>query len=178
MLRFLAAVLAVGAISCSPPAIEYPVPPQRALPASEPDIVTLLAVNDPVAPRHVVQDIMLGDKPEEWVWTNQKPRFWTAVNGNEGWLFEARFTVPGVVLERLHKVTLTFSVNDHPLGSRTYDKDGGYVFTAAVPPALLTAEPEHVVFGFDVDPVYIAEGDGNKLGVLLSAMGLRKAEKP
>lgn len=169
--------MALAAASCTP-SIEYPPPAQKELAAGEEragPANRLLRMSDPQLQQRIVADIGGGDSSSSWRWTNQHPRLKMSVEA-EPWLFHAGFTVPGVLLQRVGTVTLTFLVNGHVLGSRSYSKDGHYEFTEPISPEILQrADP--VVFGFDVDPVYIAEGDGAKLGVLLETIGFRKAAR-
>jgi hypothetical protein len=135
----------------------------------------LLRMNDPNLERRILADVGGGDPSSSWRWTHQHPRLKMSVEP-EAWLYHVGFTVPAVVLERVGPVTITFIVNDRVLARHRYTKDSHYELDIPVSDDILRlADP--VVFGFDVDPVLIAEDDGEKLGVLLETIGFRKAPR-
>jgi hypothetical protein len=170
----LAAVLVTAACT---PSIEYPPPPQKDIPGGIEATLEarILRMNDPHLEHRMVADIAGGDAAAQWRWTNQRPRLKMRVEP-EAWVFHAGFTVPAVVLNRVGPITLTFVVNERAIGEQRYTKDGHYDFETPVGGDVIgLADP--VVFGFDVDPVFIAEGDGAKLGVLLETIGFRKVPR-
>ena len=135
----------------------------------------MLSMSDPLIRQNAVQDVLVGDAGSLWFWTNQHPRFqlpWE--ESDTGWEFATSFTVPDVVLKQTGPVTVVFLLNDQKLGSERYSKDGNYEFRATVKPEWIRGRDKQV-FGLDIDPVYIAPGDGAKLGVLLQSIGFRKA---
>lgn len=137
--------------------------------------VPMLRMSDPLIRNHAVQDVLVGDAGSEWFWTAQHPRLQLSWDDVEtGWEFDAGFTIAEVVLKQTGPIHVTFLVNDHVAGSAEYKKDGNYRFQAPVPPEWIRGR-DRIVVGLDIDPVYIAPGDGAKLGVLLRSIGLRKA---
>lgn len=137
----------------------------------------VLRISDSLYRHRIVQDVLIVDPGSQWTWTNQSPRFKLGIDDAQGWAYHVEFTVPGVVIQRLRRISVAFVVNDRVLATRSYTKDTHDEFDQLVPDEILRlADP--VVFGLNVDPVYIAEGDGMKLGVLLEAIGFRKVPAP
>jgi hypothetical protein len=169
-------IAALLVCACSPN-FEVAPPPQKVMPrGNDPGYDSLLAeMSDGSADSYVVSDMLGRADGAEWRWTNQHPRFRMSPEPDMRWRFYATFTVPGVVLRRVGPVTVRFVLNDHVLATRTYKKDGGYKFEQLVPEGILAAKSP-AVLGLDIDPVYIAEADGAKLGILLRAIGFRRAE--
>jgi hypothetical protein len=173
MRALLAILLAVAASSCAPN-LDFPVPTQKVMPRGpEPGSSPLLRMSEPRINAHIVAGVVPDDPGSHWRWTNQHARFRISLDGARDWSFHAQFTVPAVVLARLHSITLDFIVNEHKLGSRTYDAEGTYEFTTPVPATLLP-DPTNITFGLDADRAYIAERDSTKLCVLIEAIGFRK----
>lgn len=169
-----AVVLSLYTVACTPQ-IEYAPGTQKKMPEGVDLAVPMLHMSDPMVRSHTVQDVLVGEAGSQWFWTNQHPRFQLAWDEPEtGWDFEAEFTVADVVLKQVGPVTVTFLLNDQPIGKERYPKDGTYKFHAPVKPEILRGHDKQA-FGMDVDPVYIAPGDGAKLGLLLQSIGFRKA---
>jgi hypothetical protein len=170
----LAAVLVTAACT---PSVEYPPPPQKDIPGGAEATLEarIFRMNDPHLEQRIVAEVTGGDAAAQWRWTNQRPRLKMSIEP-ETWIFHAGFTVPEVVLNRVGPLTLTFVVNDRVIGKQRYAQDGHHEFETPVSRDVLGLT-DPVVFGFDVDPVFIAEGDGAKLGVLLEAIGFRKAPR-
>ena len=172
--RFAVIALATLSASCTRD-LSFPPPPQKTMPGgTDPtSFVRMLEVKDPVFQRRVVADVLGVAPGSEWTWTNARPRFKMAVE-LEPWDCKARFTVAKVVLDKVGPVTVSLIVNDHVLAQHTYKKDGVQELRAPVPLDVLKAADPPVI-GLDIDPVYIAEMDGVKLGVLLESIGFKKA---
>jgi hypothetical protein len=134
----------------------------------------MLMMSDPRCEPRVIRDMLSAPPGSQWRWTNQSPRFKMPVD-SEAWDYHVEFTVPDVILKRTGPVTVHFIVNDREVGQGRYSKDSHYEFNSPVDPALLAAA-DPVTFGLDVDPVFVSESDGMKLGVLLESIGFRKAQ--
>jgi hypothetical protein len=169
-------IAALLVCACSPD-FEVAPPPQKVMPlGADPGYNSLLVeMSDGNADSYVVSDMLGHADGAAWRWTNQHPRFRMSPESDLRWRFYVKFTVPGVVLQRVGPVTVQFILNDHVLSTRTYRKDGEYEFEQLVPESIL-AKKRPAVLGLDIDPVYIAEADGARLGVLLQVIGFRRAE--
>jgi hypothetical protein len=167
----IAAALLMAA--CRPPALEYAPPPQRVLPqGAEAGIPMFVRVSEPNVEKHVVQDVLSDQPGSAWRWTNAHPRLKVLLDGElAGAEFVVEFTVPDVVLKKVGPLGIKFVVNDRVVGSGRYAREGKQEFRTPVTPEMLTNR-DQAVFGFDVDPVYVAD-DGVKLAVLLEAIGFR-----
>ena len=133
----------------------------------------LVRVSDPNVEKHVVQDVMSDQPGSAWRWTNAHPRLKVLLDGNPvGYEFVVEFTVPDVVLKKVGPLGVKFVVNDRVVGSARYAKEGRQEFRTLVTKEMITSG-DQAVFGFDVDPPYVAD-DGVRLGVLLEAIGFRR----
>ena len=119
----------------------------------------------------ILKDVLGAQVGVTWRWTNQNPRFKVWLDPSQRWEFVCRFTVPGVALKSVGPVTLRFIVNDKILDTRQYSRDEEYNVAKPVPAEMMGGGDTAVV-GLDIDPVYVAQADGMKLGVLLSQIGL------
>mgnify|MGYP000896392869 CR=1 FL=1 len=171
-----AAAAALLATACSRD-LSFPPPPQKIMPeGADPKLAQMLLEAGEGFRGRAVADMLTADHGSKWIWTNQHPRFRMIVERDDSWHCVARFTVAKVVLDKVGPVTVSLVVNDRALATRTYDADGAYELRAEVPQDLFkTKAPE--VFGLDVNPVYVAENDGVKLGVLLEEIGFERAGK-
>lgn len=119
---------------------------------------------------HVVQDIPPGE-PGSWKWTGAKPTVKVVARTNQGLRYTIDFSIAEATLKSTGPVTLTFLVNDHPLDSVRYTKAGDYHFEKAVPPEWV--EPmKDTLLAASIDKVWVAPGDGAKLGFILTRIGL------
>ncbi len=73
------------------------------------------------------------------------------------------FSIPEVAIQRLKSIAITASVNGTKLKSSAYDKAGADLFTAEVPPALLTGDSVKVDFSLDktIPPGHRQAGTGS-----------------
>jgi hypothetical protein len=119
---------------------------------------------------HVVQDIPPGE-PSPWKWTGQKPTLKVVARINQGLKYTIDFSIAEATLTSTGPVTITFLVNDHALDSVRYTAAGDQHFEKAVPPEWV--EPmKDVLLAASIDKVWIAPGDGAKLGFILTRIGL------
>jgi hypothetical protein len=81
------------------------------------------------------------------------------------------FTIPDIAIRQVGDVTLTASINGMALRSVKYDKAGVYIFTADVPPSMLTTDS--VTVDFALDKSFQTNGDVRKLGVIAASVGLK-----
>ena len=80
------------------------------------------------------------------------------------------FSLPDIAIQRLKSVAITASVNGTKLKSAEFDKAGPNIFTADVPPALLTGESVRVDFA--LDKTLPQEVDKRVLGVVATSIGI------
>lgn len=165
--------LLLASLAACTPHLEYPPPVQRVMPTGADPLpgANLLDLSDPSAQAGVLKDVLGVQAGATWRWTNQNPRFKVWLDPSQRWEFVCRFTVPGVVLKSVGPVTVRFIVNDKILDTRKYSRDEEYNVAKLVP-AEIVGGAETAVVGLDIDPVYVAQADGMKLGVLLSQIGL------
>ncbi len=149
----------------------YPPPPQR-----QPILIEdrpraqIIGMGDPSADLYIVRDISDTVEGGSWRWTFERPelRFWLESTANLK--LSVDFQCSGLTLEKTGPVTISFFVNNRPLGSTLCAKAGAYHFEKAVPASWLdTAAPTSVAA--QADKVWTAPSDGKKLGFILIKAG-------
>lgn len=169
----------VLALTACTPALEYPPPAQKVMPKGPDPLpgASLVHVGDALTDAAIVREVLGGEPGSSWRWTNQHPRLKIWFHPEQSSTFYLRFTVAGVVLKETGPLTIRMIVNDQVLDTRTFDKEREYEYSKPVPAAMLGSNDSAVV-GFDIDPIYVSERDGMKLGVLLQDIGLKQAGDP
>jgi hypothetical protein len=109
-----------------------------------------------------------------WRWTAGKfavllrPPIGSAAKGA---ILSFHFTLPEVVISRLHSVTLSASIQDTKLAPETYQKAGPAIYTRDVPANLLSSTTVRV--DFELNRVMVpGNGDNRELGVIADRVGL------
>jgi hypothetical protein len=167
--------LALGLAGCTP-ALEYPPPAQKAMPAGPEPLLgpTIARMSDLSVDAAIVKDVLKADPGATWRWTNQNPRVKVWFHPGEPQSFQLRFTLAGVVLKKIGALTIRMVVNGRTLDSQRFDREQEYEYSKPVPKAMLGVEDSAIV-GLDIYPIYVSAGDGMKLGVLLEEIGLKPA---
>lgn len=171
-IALLATLLAMFATSCQTMPEPYAPPVQRQPfeDARAHRIARIVSMADSDAPAHFVRDIPPGE-PAAWKWTNQNPAVKLLLKTNQNLRYVIDFTVPEVTFKQTGPVALTFSVNGHVLDTVRYAAYGEYHFEKSVPPEWVDTQKEAIVEA-SIDKVFVAPGDGAKLGFILTRIGL------
>ena len=133
-------------------------------------IARIVAMADADAAAHFVRDIPPGEAAA-WRWTNQNPAVRVLMKTTQGLRYTLDFTVPEVTFKQTGPVALTFRVNGHVLDTVKYTAFGEYHFEKAVPPEWVDTQKEALLEA-SIDKVFVAPGDGAKLGFILTRIGL------
>jgi hypothetical protein len=88
-----------------------------------------------------------------------------------GATLDLALTVPQVTIDKLTSVTLSGSIEGHPLPPETYTKAGPYHYKQDVPPGALTAASAKLQFNLD-KAMPPANGDQRELGIIVASIGL------
>jgi hypothetical protein len=102
----------------------------------------------------------------EWRWALDHPVLRFILPEAGALQFMMDFTLPDAAFQATGPVTLSISINGHPLDRPHYDHAGNYHYTRAVPDAMLHMPGENLV-AIDPDKVSTPE----KLGFVLSRAG-------
>jgi hypothetical protein len=147
-------------------------PPQRAPveAVSLPAPPTIVEMGGPGAERAIVKDITGGQTNSSWRWTGQAPAVRVALKTTAALKFHAEFAIPEVTFRETGPVTIRWMVNGRVLDTVRYARPGSEQFEKPVPPDWLKPNSENVA-GAELDKIYVAKGDGAKLGVILSRIG-------
>ncbi len=110
-----------------------------------------------------------------WRWTRRQFRVLLAAPPgaaqNGAWL-RVRVTAPDALIAKLGDVTLSASLDGHPLPPETYSAAGSYTYARAVPAAFLQGQSATV--DFSLDKVMPPSGrDIRELGIVVLSAGLQ-----
>lgn len=150
--------------------VKAPVPVHNQVVITSP-VLSVLKMSDPDAGRELVTGIY-GLESGSWRWTASKfavallPPQGAAENGAT---LEFKFSLPGVVVNKVGPLTLSAKVNGSTLPPQTYSKPGDYVYTAAIP-----SEPLRSGIGlleFSTDKA-LPPGNGDKRELALVAVSV------
>ncbi len=149
-----------------------PIPPQvTPVEAADPHSrACLFPMSDPALASHIVRDIPSDPALGRIRWTGPQPTLHCTLPDDGPWLAVFDFDVHGVTFRQTGPITLTFSVDGREIGKMRCDAPGPRRFRAPLPPELSRAGAE-LTLQATIDKPFIAEGDGAKLGVLISAAG-------
>jgi hypothetical protein len=92
-------------------------------------------------------------------------------SASKGAALTLNFTVPAVVISRLHSVTLSASIQGTRLAPETYQKAGQALYARNVPASLFSGDTVQV--DFELSRVMVpGNGDTRELGVIAERVGL------
>ena len=132
----------------------------------------MLAMSDPAAD-HMVRDILRADGLNPWRWCAQRPTVRISLLHDTTLKYYLDFTLSDSILKNTGPLTVSFLVNDRVLASRGYDSPGRYTFEREVPPCWLKPMADNTLAAV-VDKVWTSNLDGQKLGLMLTSIGLRR----
>jgi len=140
---------------------------------ASPRLASTLRMSDPAAPAQLVRGFY-GVEGGTWRWTagHFTVMLKTPLSAAQhGATLTASITVPDVVIQKLHSVTLTASIGGKSLKSETYEKPGPYTFGADVPADLLAKDSVTIDFSLDksLPPGAV---DQRELGIIATSLAL------
>ena len=139
-----------------------------------PRMASVFKMSDAAATDQLVHGFY-GVEGGAWRWTAGK--FTVALrpplaSAQRGATLTFAFSIPAVVIQKLHDLTLTASVGNTKLKSETYAKAGSETFSADVPPELLGQDKLVVDFALDKS-LPPSPADQRELGVIAVSVGLQ-----
>lgn len=169
-------VLATGLLAACARDISFPVPSQKVLPAGgdPPLSKPLLRMSDPDADGWILDGIAPAALGERTRWTHQRPRVRLWLDSTDAWRFRMDLQVVERIVKDVGPQTITITINGSVLDAPTYNAGGEYEYSHAVPPSFLK-QGGPVEVALHVDPVWAVPGQGDRLGILLTAIGFEKA---
>jgi hypothetical protein len=129
----------------------------------------IVNMSETAADPNIVKDIL--GYTGSWRWTNQNPTVKVRVKSNANLRYIIDYSVADVTMKETGPVTLKFSVNGQELGEEHHLAAGTFHFEKAVP-AEWVKPGEDTLVSASIDKVYVAKGDGAKLGFILTRIGL------
>lgn len=120
---------------------------------------------DPDSGSYIVQGFRAKSEGE-WRWALDHPVLRFVLPETGPLQFAMDFTLPDATFQMTGPVTLSISVNGHPLDRPHYDHAGNYHYVRAVPDAILHAPGENLVA---IDPDKVATPQ--RLGFVLTRAG-------
>jgi hypothetical protein len=133
----------------------------------------VLDMGDPNSERYFVSDIARGAQQASWRWTGPRPTVKLALRSVSNLRYFMEFTIPDVTFKDTGPVTITYYVNDHELDKGRYDSPGAKVFDKPIPPGFLKPMDVNTIAA-EVDKPWLSKNDGQKLGFILSRIGLQQ----
>jgi hypothetical protein len=139
--------------------------------SAEPALTSLVHMNDANAGTQLLSGFY-GLENNSWRWTSGKfsVLLRTPPGAGQGGVVTFAFSIPEVAIQRLRNIAITASINGTNLKSSAYDKAGANIFTAEIPPALLTGDSIKV--DFTLDKTIPPDIDKRELGVVATSVGL------
>lgn len=158
--------------ACSRDSAYLPIPPQspRIDAPDPPAVPCFVSMSETRADRFIVRGIPLGLGSGVSRWTADRAAVRCKLPAAGPWNIAMDFNATGITMRETGPITLTFTVNGREVGRMRCEQPGAYQFRAPLPADLAASETE-LVLEAAIDPPWIAPEDGNKLGVLVSAIG-------
>ena len=133
-------------------------------------IGTFVSMGDPGADAYIVRDVTSHVEGGGWRWTRKKPELRFFLDSAERLKFKVDLSVADVTLKETGPVTISVSINGHPLGSVRCAEGGRKQFEKPVPETFL--HPKAVNFAtLEIDKVWVSKTDGAVLGFILTSAG-------
>ncbi len=133
----------------------------------------MVNMNDEDVREHIVSDVGIGLEGGSWRWTGRRPTLKVLLVKTGGLKFVADFTVSPDTLKQTGPVTISFNIGDKVLDKSRYDTPGYKHLEKAVDPGWLQTAAD-TVYSAEIDKLYTAPEDGNKLGFILTRMGFER----
>lgn len=137
-----------------------------------PRLAMILQVADPATASQLLSGFYEVEH-DTWRWTAGKfsvrlrpPR----QASRKGATLQLKFSVPEVVIAKLHTVSLNAAVSGTALGRETYKQAGEFVYARDIPASLLAQDPVQVDFSLD-KALPAIPGDKRNLGIIVSSVG-------
>lgn len=175
-MRGLLALLLVLA-SCTPLPESYPVPQQRNSkdgPEPEP-IGSMVSFSDARSPDYLVSGFLPAAPDQLWRWATVSPSVRVRVSEKKGLRLLLHFAFPDESHKPLLPITVKYFINDHLLDTVIYKTAGVLEYKKPVPEEWLQADVDNLI-RWEISPVYVAKADGMQLSMIVSEVGLEKAE--
>ncbi len=131
---------------------------------------SMVAMNAPDAPEHIVQDISPKVESGAWRWAFRRPVMRFALTRVKGVKVSVDFGLAKEAMDATGPVTLSYFVNDKLLESVRYDKPGKQHYEKPVPPEWLRAD-SMTTLAIEIDKLFKSPQDGVQLGFILSRAG-------
>ena len=138
-----------------------------------PKLMSAVDMGDARAEKQLVNGFY-GIEANAWRWTAKdfsvtlRPPTGSAAQGA---VLDFALSVPQPVIDKLHKVTLTASINGTALPPETYSQEGGAEYKRDLAPGLLSGDSVRVDFHLD-KAVPPGNGDMRELGVVARSVAL------
>jgi hypothetical protein len=147
--------------------------PHAEAPPDDGQLVSVINVNDPRASVQLTRGFH-GLENDAWRWTMKdftatlRP---PANASKTGATLQLKFTIPGVMFNRVGPMTLDARVNGLDLGPETYSQIGDYIYSRDIPPAALSTDA--VAIDFHVDKgLPPSDLETRELAIIVTTVGL------
>lgn len=169
-LALISPLLVLAACTSIPDTYAPPVQ-RRPLTGPEPSPVThFTSMNAPGAEAHFVRGVSRHLEAGSWRWLEPLAELMFRLETTEHLRFVMEFAIPEVTFAQRGPVTISVTVNRHPLLSARYERGGEYRLEKPVPAEWLRTDMHNYV-ALEIDKPWIAPQDGAKLGFILKSAG-------
>jgi hypothetical protein len=132
----------------------------------------MLMMSDGDVESRIVRDIS-GGAGTPWRWTGQHPTVRLPGGAATDLKYVIDFTIADATFKETGPVTVAFYVNDHVLDRVRYAASGPQHFEKDVPRDWIV-EGEETKIGAEIDKTYLAKDDNQRLGFILTSIGLKQ----
>ncbi len=169
-MKALTAILLATLLSCHQPRV----PVMQTEEETAPALASTVHVGDP----HSAAQLIAGFhqiEPGGWRWTERefavmlRPPFGAA---QKGATLEVTLTVPPLIVQKLHAISLAAAINGAALPPETWRQPGNYTYRRSVPASLLGGAAVRVDCQLD-KALPPGDTDLRELGVIVQSVGLK-----
>jgi hypothetical protein len=151
----------------------YPPPPQQSLDLGlDPGhLKAFVFMDDPTVEEYIVADVSPEKGLRRWAFLHPELKF--QVKDPSHLKFVAEFALPEVTYKVTGPVTVSGTVNGHPVGSIRCDHAGDWRIEKPVPDGLVK-EGEEIHVTFEANPRWVSPEDGAQLSFFLRGAGFTR----
>ncbi|MBZ5622133.1 MAG: hypothetical protein LAQ69_25905 [Acidobacteriia bacterium] len=146
---------------------------QQTVEEPPPSLASIVHVGDPKAAGQLLSGF---HEIENHAWRWSMRQFSVVLrpppgSAQRGAILTLKLTLPAVVLQTEKTISLSASIDGHPLPAETWSQPGAFVYQRDVPATLLTGDAVRILFVLD-KALPPGEKDARELGVVVSTVGL------
>jgi len=147
---------------------------RKPLTGTEPNEVGYFVnLRDAGADSYIVRDVSEAVEGGSWRWTGKRPELRFFLDSVDKLTFKAEFSIADATIKDTGPVTISVLINGNLLDKIYCEKAGERYFEKPAPATFLRPNAMNLV-ALEIDKVWIAPGDGAKMGFILSRAGFAR----